>query len=161
MSAVARRRLDFFADENFSKYIAQILAIYAEDHVCENKKRFHCTFHENRFPKGTPDETWIPEAAKMNPKPVILGGDGRILTNPVRLACLKDSGLHFVCLVEGYTNLSFSLQVQKVLKAWDEVCQTIADAGAPSIFEISQNSRVKLNRRLADVKVRTQATNHA
>lgn len=44
---------------------------------------------------------WIPLMGAMNPRPVIVSGDGRILTNRVERAALKDSQLTYIYLGSG------------------------------------------------------------
>ena len=148
------RRLDFFADENFSTAILQILRVFAEHHACANSKRFQCHFAHvtDHCKPGAPDEEWMPIAAAKIPKPIILGGDGRILTHPLRLAVLKRANLSFVCLAEGYVNVPFQQQVFKVLKAWDHVCQSASSASSPTMFRIGMNSKVVMFKRLSEIR---------
>jgi hypothetical protein len=72
----------FFADENISSQVVRLLEAFDR----ENEVRAHKAY----FSQGTADTIWIPEVAGWTPKPVILGGDGRILRNPAELAALRN-----------------------------------------------------------------------
>lgn len=145
LSAVYEQRLSFFADENFSSNLARILAIFVE-----GRHKFES--HNERFQQGDSDEHIFATLKTRRPKPVILCGDGKILTNPARLAALKDADLHFVVLAERYVNLPWEDQVIHVLKAWRELCSTIGKQRAPTIFRITVNSKVEIVHALADWK---------
>lgn len=154
MSEQSSRRLDFFADENFSPRLVQILTIFAEHHVCEDKSRFHCKFtpFEKEFKRGTADETWMPQIATKEPKPVILSGDARILSNHVRLSALKSTGMHFVFLIDGFQNFPFSQQVIKALRGWDAVCAAVSKTSVPTVFELTVNSKVRAVKPLTELR---------
>lgn len=123
------RRLSFFADENFSVRLVQILRIFAKE-TCS-----FCALGDE-FDQGLPDEEWIQEVGTWTPKPVILGGDGRILKNPAQQEALCDAGMHFVFLTEGFARLPWDTQVVKVLQVWGEVREKVSMARDPTVFRI-------------------------
>jgi PIN like domain len=143
LKTVSELPLRFFADENFSANLANMLAIFSEG---------ACSFelHGECFQRGDSDEHILGTLKLREPKPIVLCGDGKILTNPARLAALKDADLHFVVLADGYVNLKWRDQVIHVFKAWGELCDTITKQHHPTIFRIRVNSKVEIVRRLSD-----------
>lgn len=125
--------------------LVRILRIFAED-TC----RFRALQEE--FEKGTPDEDWIPVVATWTPKPVILGGDGRILKNPAQLLAIQAAQTHFVYLVESFVNLPWQEQILKVLKVWGQLCEVLSAAREPTVFLIkAKQPKVEAFKKLADI----------
>ena len=127
--------LRFFADENISVNLVRLLREYegGQIEICA------C---EEHFDRGTPDEEWLRPVGSWEPQPAILGGDGRILSNPVKLAALKAASLHYFLFAEGYTNLSWHPMVMKTIEAWPHI-RDAAGARAKTIFKVTINSKVE------------------
>jgi hypothetical protein len=109
----------FFTDENFIHKAAQMLKAFDDRH--EVRPFMDC------FARATPDEVWIPQVGAWDPKPVIVGGDGRILTNRVQRQLLRESGCIYVHLASGWTNTPWETYAWKLIKYWPVVLKrTIA-----------------------------------
>ena len=83
----------FFTDENFPYRANRLLGAFDPD----NEVRALLDY----FHKGTPDVDWLRQIGKWPERPVIVGGDGRILRNDVELAALRECGSTFVYLSRG------------------------------------------------------------
>src|SRR5258708_37790394 len=107
----------FFTDECLMYRANKLLEAFDEEN-----EMVALTDH---FPRGTPDTTWIPEIPRKwpNPKPTIICGDGRILTNKVERQVLKDAGLMFVCLTKGWMNLPWPEFGWKIIKVWPRIVE--------------------------------------
>ena len=104
------------------------------------------------FGRGAKDLEWIPEAAKIDPKPVIVGGDGRILKNRVECAALKTSAMSFVYLASGWTGLSWNERVPKMVKAWPAIVSECSLLRRPAVLGVSVGSgKVTRTRFLQDL----------
>lgn len=134
MKRESKKPLSFLADENFSAYILEVLRVYAR------KERHTFVAHGDRFARGVDDDEWIAEAGTWKPKPIILGGDGRILQIPAQLEAIQTAGLHFVYLTKGYTNMAFRDQIRRVLAAWQSVEDRLAAATEPTVFRVGIKS---------------------
>jgi hypothetical protein len=87
--------------------------------------------------KGTPDTIWIPKLASWDPKPAVICGDARILRNKVERQVLKEAGLMWVCLADGWLNLKWDVYAWKLIKAWPEMRNSITRAVRPTVFVVS------------------------
>ena len=126
----------FVADENFTVLGVRLLEAFDP----QNEIR-HLT---NSFPKGTPDTTWIPSLGERDPKPIIIGGDGRILKNKAECAALRQADLSFVYLTSGWTNLEWSVFAWKIIKVWPDVVRNVETAMRPTVYEVGPgNLKVK------------------
>lgn len=94
-------QLRFFTDENFSFRLVEILRIFSDGDV-------RIDAHRDHFKRGTSDEELLTTIGKWHPKPIYLGGDGRILTNAARLNALSEADIHFVYYVDGYCQLPWA-----------------------------------------------------
>lgn len=83
----------FVTDENFPIDATALLKAFDKENDISSLLD-HCG-------RGTADLVWIPLMGAMNPRPVIVSGDGRILTNRVERAALKDSQLTYIYLGSG------------------------------------------------------------
>lgn len=119
----------FFTDENVSRRFAPLLEAFERQNQIQ-------TF-DAHFGKGTPDTQWIANIAKWTPKPVVIGGDGRILTNPAERAVLKKAGLTFVLLAPGWTNLPWEEQAWKIIKVWPQIVRSVKMTKKPTVFRVT------------------------
>lgn len=118
----------FFTDENFIHKAALMLRPFDDRHRIQ-------PFLE-QFPRGTPDETWIPLVGARHPKPIIVSGDGRILTNNVQRQLLRESGCIYVHLLPGWTNTPWETYAWKIVKYWPEVIQRCAAAHPRTVLSL-------------------------
>lgn len=137
----------FVTDENFMVRGARLLEVFDR----ENEIRALTSL----YPAGTEDVDWLRKLAEQNPKPVVVGGDGRILRNPAESQVLRECDLMFVYLAPGWTNLVWSVFAWKIIKAWPDIVRNVTQAMRPTIFEVSCSS-LKVERRglVADLKKR-------
>jgi len=103
----------FFTDENFIHKAALMLMAFDDRHEVRP--------FLNYFRRSTPDEQWIPQVGGWNPRPVIVGGDGRILTNRVQRQLLRESQCIYVHLASGWTNTPWETYAWKLIKYWPRV----------------------------------------
>lgn len=118
----------FFADENISPRAVRLLEAFDDD--CEIRALEHF------FDKGTPDTEWLSAVASWSPKPVVLGGDGRILRNKVERATLRDCDLMFVYLAAGWTKIRWQEFAWKIIKAWPSIVENVSRALRPTVYEV-------------------------
>lgn len=129
--------MTFLADENFQIQGVRLLEAFDQ----ENEIR-HIT---DVLGKGTPDVEWLTAAGGWTPKPVIIGGDGRILRRKSELAALKAADLSFVFLAPGWTNLNWPTFAWKIVKAWPGVASNVSRALRPTVFELKPGN-LKIDR---------------
>jgi len=96
------------------------------------------------FDAGTPDAEWISGLASWDPKPVVVGGDGRILRNKVELAALKRAQLTFVYLSKGWTNLPWGDIAWKIVKVWPTITSSVVRIRKPTVFEVTCGKTMKM-----------------
>ena len=122
----------FLMDENISPHAARMLGHF------DRKNEIRAL--EDHFEKGTPDVVWLTEVATWDSKPVIVGGDGRILKNPAERAALRSADLMFVYLASGWTKLPWEEQAWKIVKVWPAIVQNVVKTRHPTVFEVSVRS---------------------
>lgn len=89
------------------------------------------------FGRGADDVDWIPQAASLMPKPIIVSGDGRILRNAVERQKLKEGDLTYVHLAPGWTNTPWNDYAWKIVKAWPRIVDAVSLIREPTVFEVS------------------------
>ena len=136
--------MNFVADGNFSKYLVRVLEAFDR----ENEIRHLLDL----FRRGSADLDWIPRLVASEPRPVVLGGDGRILRNKAERAALRKSGLSFVYLASGWTNIKYEEQAWKIVKVWPAIIRNLTQVRVPTVFEVSVRS-LKVERRAATSQV--------
>jgi len=95
------------------------------------------------FGRGAKDLDWIPKAAALNPRPVIVSNDGRILKNKVERLALKESGLTFVHLAAGWAGLAWPDRVWKLTRAWPGIVREAELLRRPAVLKVGvQNGKV-------------------
>jgi len=134
----------FFADANIPPKAVKLLNVFDPKHEGEALT--------SSFDQGTADPDWMRDIAKRNPKPFVLCGDGRILTNEVERQVLRDCDLMFVCLTRGWTNLPWNTFAWKIIKVWPVIVSTVGKARRPSIFRVCvQTLKVERTGLVADL----------
>lgn len=122
----------FLADENVPSRAVSLLEVFDRSNEIRHIRQY--------FEEGTSDVEWIVAAASWDEKPVILGGDGRILTRPAELAALKSAGLSFVFLAPGWTNLKWEVFAPKLLTVWPRICREVQRVRVPTVFKVPPSS---------------------
>lgn len=128
----------FLADENISHRAAHMLDWFDKD----NEIRAH----KDHFEPGTSDVVWIREVGTWNPKPVILGGDARILRNKVEKATLREADLMFVYLAGGWIRLAWPEFAWKLVRAWPHVAEAVKAYRHPTLLEVPISSQKIMHR---------------
>ena len=86
----------------------------------------------------------MPKVAAMQPKPTILCGDGRILSNDAELATLKSCELMCVFLAAQWmTSTPWPDFAWKLIKAWTGVVEQVEKARAPTVFTLGAGRALK------------------
>ena len=134
--------MNFFADANISTRAVKLLEIFDAANSIVH--------HDARFQRGTADIAWMSELARDNPKPVVLCGDGRILTNEAEKRALREADLSFVVFKSAWMRLEWEQLAWKLLKTWPSIVKSVSTVKRPSIFEVTINEKVELIRATAD-----------
>lgn len=120
--------MTFLADENFQQQAVRLLEAFDQ----QNSIR-HLT---EVFERGEKDVKWLGSAGKMEPKPIILSDDGRILRNTVERTALRSSNLTFVHLAPGWTNLGWPEFAWKIVRVWPAILESTRRVARPSVSEV-------------------------
>ena len=81
---------------------------------------------------------------EWDPKPIVIGGDGRILKNKAERAALRQADLSFIYLTSGWTNLEWPVFAWKIIKVWPDVVRNVETARMPTVYEVGPgNLKVK------------------
>jgi hypothetical protein len=126
--------LTFFTDENFIPKVGRIIRTYEDQN--------QVILFAEKFARGTPDVKWIHNVGMWEPKPVIVGGDGRILRNKAELRVLRETGCNYVYLSPGWTNTPIHEYAWKMLKYWPEIVGCVQKCERQSVVEISRAGKV-------------------
>jgi hypothetical protein len=126
--------LTFFTDENFIPKVGRIIRTYEDQN--------QVILFAEKFARGTPDVKWIHNVGTWEPKPVIVGGDGRILRNKAELRVLRETGCIYVYLSPGWTNTPIHEYAWKMLKYWPEIVGCVQKCDRQSVVEISRVGKV-------------------
>lgn len=124
----------FFTDENISFRAAYMLDQFYDEHAV-------WAFLDH-FKAGTPDPEWLAKVASWEEVPVVIAGDGRILKNKVERQVLKGSGLRFVYLAPGWTNLVWPAFAWRIVKVWPDIVRKVEQARYPMVFEVAIGGKV-------------------
>jgi len=137
--------VNFFADVNISPRAAQLLEVFDPEHTVHA--------HDAVFAEGTPDTEWIAELAGWEPRPVVIGGDARIVRNAAERKILQEANLIYVLLGEGWTRLSWHEFAWKLIKPWLDIVSNVGRVREPTLFEVQVGS-LKIRRvgRISDWK---------
>lgn len=142
----------FFFDANFPAPLARAVQIITEP----RKKHYVVIVHDDWFSEGTKDVDWLNDlAARPEPKPIIVGGDGAILRRPAEAAALKESGLSYFLLGKGFPQLTLYEQASKFFHAWPAILELAAGLRTPTVFEISVNGKVDKKLSTSEVGARS------
>ena len=84
----------FFADANFAVRAVRLLEAYGAENVTVEHLK-------DRFPTDKPDSEWLDAIGRWRKKPIVLSGDGRILSRKDELSALRTANMSFVHLAPG------------------------------------------------------------
>jgi hypothetical protein len=126
--------MKFFMDRNLPQQLARLIEAF--DQQCEVRHL------DDEFEDTTPDVVWIRALGARDPKPVVICGDGRILRNAAEAQALRESGLTFFHIAEGWVNLRWSEQAWKMIKVWPSI---VADAKPrrPTVYRVTVQLKVQ------------------
>jgi hypothetical protein len=117
----------FFLDRCIPPQMAKLIEAFDRESTV-----YH---HNDYFSQITTDEQWISTLMSWNPKPVVISGDGRILTNRAELAVLQGAGLSFVELAPGWTKLAWRDQAIKMLQVWGQIV-AVSVPQQPTVYKV-------------------------
>ena len=118
----------YLADENFQRLAVGLLEAFDTQNEIRPLT--------DLFGRGTKDVQWLRAAGRMDPKPVILGGDGQILRNRVERAALREADLTYVHLAPGWMHLKWPDFAWKIVKAWPAIVDSTQRVARPTVFEV-------------------------
>ncbi len=124
----------FFSDENFIRQANALLRAF------DPRNEYVALL--DRLPRGTSDVDWLREVGAWDPKPVIVCGDGRVLTNRVERAALRATGCVFVHLAPGWTNTAWHPYAVALLKCWPDVLEMVERTKKPAIIDVTVRGKV-------------------
>jgi PIN like domain len=125
-----------FFDENFSHFLSDGISLFQEGRRSENIEVLHiATF----FEKGIPDETWIPEVAKMH---------GVVITQDININ--RTRYLHELCneykigmfffKSPSKNTYTYWEWIEQVVSNWSEIKTLSKDTKRPFSFLIKPRS---------------------
>jgi hypothetical protein len=129
--------LIFLTDENFPEDGARLVQAFDKSNVI-------IPFLE-KFQRGEKDIDWIPKAGLWNPRPIIVSGDGRILTNKVERAALKGSECTYVYLRSGWNEIQWETFAVKIIRVWPKITNAASAARQGSLIEVTTAEKVNLS----------------
>lgn len=126
--------MKFFMDRNLPQQLARLIEAF--DRTCEVRHL------DDEFADTTPDTEWIGALSQRTPKPAVICGDGRILSNPAEMQALRGADLTFFHMAKGWVNLQWEEQAWKMIRVWPNI---VADASPrrPTIFRVTIREKVE------------------
>ena len=130
--------MNFFFDRCVPIALARIVSALERSHKI--------THHDDdrRFGPTTEDTEWLRVIGGDNPKPIVISGDGRILKKPVEVNALREQGLTFFLLAEGFQGMSARIQAWRFLKSWVNIIDECEKLRQPSVFRVRTGSSQKV-----------------
>lgn len=141
--------MNFFFDANVPPKLGEAVSLLTE------KPNVKIRLHKDFFASHTPDTEWLKKVGDWDPKPFVIGGDGAILRRPAEALALKEAGLTYFVLADGFPSLKLNVQAIKFLQAWDSIVEKAGRVNRPSIFRITVNAKVELLSLTAELRVKT------
>lgn len=123
--------MKFFADANVPKPLVEILRHF------DSRNDFEAL--SESFDPATPDEVWLSALAARDPAPVVLSGDGRILSNPSQKAVLAEADLMYVYLAPGWTRLKWQEMAWRFLKVWPDITSQVNQLDENRIVKVTHH----------------------
>ena len=127
--------MNFFADENIAERAVPLLRAF------DNRGHTFVYLLE-WFAKGTDDLDWLPVVVSWDPRPVILSGDGGILTDPKERPTLRRSGCSFVYFGRTWTNTPWEAYAYRLIRYWPDIRARVEALTRPTIVEVTINGRI-------------------
>lgn len=107
-------------------------------------KRRTIAYHDDHFPRDTPDPDWIRAIGKWPEKPAVISGDNRILSRPDEARALKEENLVFFCLDGGWSQCGFWEVAWRFLKLWPGIVDEAKKCRQPEIFKVGFGKSMKI-----------------
>ena len=126
--------MTFFMDRNLPLQMARLIEAF--------DRASRVRHLDDEFEQITPDVVWIRDVARWDPKPAIVCGDGRILRNQAEAQALREAGLTFFHLAEGWVNLPWREQAWKMIKVWPSIVDD-AHPRRPTVYRVSVQLKVE------------------
>lgn len=127
--------MTFFTDENLIPKVGRVIRTYEDQN--------QIILFTEKFSKGTPDVKWIQAVGLWQPKPTIVGGDGRILRNKAECRVLRETGCNYVYLSPGWTNTPIHDYAWKLLKYWPRIVDLVQGCDRQSVIEVKPGGRIE------------------
>ena len=123
--------MTFFTDECFAYQANALLRAF------DGTSRIVALVDYYNGRKRVPDLEWIRDVSAWPEKPIVLCGDGHILTRPGERQALREAELTFVHLARGWTNLPWNLYAVKIIRVWPSILEWAKDTESPAIIEVT------------------------
>lgn len=121
--------MNFLIDRSFPLRVMQCLAIL------EGRKHTF-TYLDEHFPQDTIDTVWLKGVGSWNPKPIILSGDGKILSKRDEIQELMKQDLFFVTMYGNWLEHSIYEQMWKFVKAWPTILKELEHCKVPTVLRV-------------------------
>jgi hypothetical protein len=127
----------FFLDNNQPQQLATLLEAF--DMACQVR---HLSIE---FDPATPDVEWLAELGRRveGGRPAIIGGDAKILRNAAEAQVLRESGLTFFLMADGWSGMKWSERAWKMIRVWPRIVEN-ASPRRPSVFRVTVQEKVEL-----------------
>lgn len=125
----------FFLDNNQPQQLARLLEAF--DTTCEVR---HLS---TEFDPSTPDVEWLLELGRRPERPSVIGGDAKILRNAAEAQVLRESGLTFFLMADGWSGMKWAERAWKMIRVWPRIVENAAPR-RPSVFRVTVQEKVEL-----------------
>jgi hypothetical protein len=126
----------FLFDENFAPRLVRSLNCLIESEGDTARALV------DKFPAGTPDETYLKELSEEGDW-VVLTQDMGIVLSPPLVAAWRSAGLIVVIFKSGWNSLTFWDKAWKITKFWPELRKCVQVARPGSVVAMTVNGRPK------------------
>jgi hypothetical protein len=133
--------MNFFFDRCMSCRLARAIQALEEHHT----SRAHDD--DERFNEHTPDTEWLESLGRDGLDWIVLSADARILRNKVERQALREANLTFFCMGHSWSGMNLDDYAWKFMKVWPKIKECASGCRAPTIFEVSGGSGLRINRR--------------
>ncbi len=125
----------FLLDNNLSPRLARAL------NELTRGSGHEVTALRERFPADTKDTQWIGRLAQEGDWAVVCGDRG-ILTNPIELKALRDSGLTIFFLARGWASLEHWPKAAKLVQHWPKIEATVENVLPGVCYTVQLNGKL-------------------
>lgn len=126
----------FFLDNNQPQQLAQLLEAFDPSSEVRHLSA--------EFDPTTPDVDWLSELGRRSPRPVVIGGDAKILRNAAEAQVLRESGLTFFLMAHGWSGLKWwDQRAWKMIRVWPRIVES-STPRRPTVFRVTVQEKVEL-----------------